>query len=454
MTNAKTAQTKTAKVPYISRIGIDLLFGRYTYDLCTDNVDPSKLLILYGDNGSGKTTILKCIFHLLSPATNKGHRYALARIPFKRLSVDLGPDITVTAERSGSNLLGSFQMLLKIGGQSFSRSFEYDPATKNLTNKKADRGLFAKLQSLGLQIHFLSDERKIITDLIGPDDDEPDDDDDDPTERQKTFLVRTLRGQKLFTRTREGSSLERAMSRLVEWIRKQAITGAGAGQVNANTLYSEIVRRIVNPYHRQTKQETPQLANLIKDFREQAERSISFAQFGLSAELPADDLIRSLEQQGAAGQAVLLEQILRPFIDGFKLRLNALEPVYESVRTLVSTIDEFYREKRISFNLREGFTIVSDRGDTLAPSMLSSGEKQLLLILCNVLTSGDKTNVFIIDEPELSLNVKWQRKLVDALLDCTRNSQVQFVLATHSLELLTQHQHNVVQLRPQIIARD
>jgi hypothetical protein len=35
---------------------------------------------------------------------------------------------------------------------------------------------------------------------------------------------------------------------------------------------------------------------------------------------------------------------------------------------------------------------------------------------------------------------------VDALLDCTRDTHTQFVLATHSLELLTQHQRNVLQL--------
>ena len=52
------------------------------------------------------------------------------------------------------------------------------------------------------------------------------------------------------------------------------------------------------------------------------------------------------------------------------------------------------------------------------------------------------------DEPEISLNVKWQRRLVRALLDCIRGSRVQLVFATHSIELLAQHKTNVIKLSP------
>ena len=78
--------------------------------------------------------------------------------------------------------------------------------------------------------------------------------------------------------------------------------------------------------------------------------------------------------------------------------------------------------------------------------MLSSGEKQLLLLFCNIITAREQASIFIIDEPELSLNVVWQRKLVNALLAFSEGSSIQLILASHSIELLTQYDQNVCDL--------
>ena len=49
-------------------------------------------------------------------------------------------------------------------------------------------------------------------------------------------------------------------------------------------------------------------------------------------------------------------------------------------------------------------------------------------------------------DTEISLNVKWQRKLIRSLINLTRESPVQFIFATHSMELLTQYRNNVLRL--------
>ncbi len=77
---------------------------------------------------------------------------------------------------------------------------------------------------------------------------------------------------------------------------------------------------------------------------------------------------------------------------------------------------------------------------------LSSGEKHLLTLLCNAMATRDVASLFIIDEPELSLNITWQRSLVDALLECIEGSRGQFLMASHSTELFAQHRRAVVRL--------
>ena len=53
--------------------------------------------------------------------------------------------------------------------------------------------------------------------------------------------------------------------------------------------------------------------------------------------------------------------------------------------------------------------------------------------------AAEQAALFIIDEPELSLNSSWQRKLIHALLAITEHSRVQFLMASHSHPLIGEH---------------
>lgn len=69
-------------------------------------------------------------------------------------------------------------------------------------------------------------------------------------------------------------------------------------------------------------------------------------------------------------------------------------------------------------------------GETLHPYQLSSGEKQMLVILLTVLIEDNLPYVLFMDEPEVSLHIEWQKRLVDLILDL--NPNVQIILTTHS----------------------
>ena len=139
--------------------------------------------------------------------------------------------------------------------------------------------------------------------------------------------------------------------------------------------------------------------------------------------------------------------MLEPYINGAQARFEALREIFRLTETFVNTLNGFYGNKNLAFGLTSGFNIRNSAGHPLEPQHLSSGEQQLLLLFCHTLIARDRPSLFIIDEPELSLNVKWQRKLVRALLDVVSKSRIQFLLASHSIELLSQHKEKVVPLR-------
>jgi len=84
------------------------------------------------------------------------------------------------------------------------------------------------------------------------------------------------------------------------------------------------------------------------------------------------------------------------------------------------------------------------------PSTLSSGEAQLFVILTHLLfnPAAQQANVFLIDEPELSLHVQWQELFVDSI--CAANPNVQYILATHSPSIILDRFDKCKDVRPEL----
>jgi energy-coupling factor transporter ATP-binding protein EcfA2 len=99
-------------------------------------------------------------------------------------------------------------------------------------------------------------------------------------------------------------------------------------------------------------------------------------------------------------------------------------------RKLESLLHELFNGGK-QVRLDKGIS-VSSRAENIPIELLSSGEKQMLLILLEALAAGDHS--IIIDEPEISMHVDWQRRLVESMRIV--NPEAQIVIATHSPEVM------------------
>ncbi len=93
-------------------------------------------------------------------------------------------------------------------------------------------------------------------------------------------------------------------------------------------------------------------------------------------------------------------------------------------------IDDLFSETGKKIVRTENEIRFSQIGETLTPYQLSSGEKQMLVILLTVLVEDQLPYVLFMDEPEVSLHIDWQQRLIDLIL--TLNPNVQIILTTHS----------------------
>lgn len=81
-------------------------------------------------------------------------------------------------------------------------------------------------------------------------------------------------------------------------------------------------------------------------------------------------------------------------------------------------------------------------GEKVLPMQLSSGEKQILIILLTLLVQNKEPHVVFMDEPEVSLHIEWQQKLISLVRDLNPNAQV--ILTTHSPAVIMDGWHDCV----------
>ena len=97
-------------------------------------------------------------------------------------------------------------------------------------------------------------------------------------------------------------------------------------------------------------------------------------------------------------------------------------------------IDELFSETNKKINRQSNEILFFQDGDTLTPYQLSSGEKQMLVILLTVLVQDNQHYTLFMDEPEISLHVEWQQRLIELIRQL--NPNVQIILTTHSPALI------------------
>ncbi|WP_197474669.1 AAA family ATPase [Deinococcus puniceus] len=118
---------------------------------------------------------------------------------------------------------------------------------------------------------------------------------------------------------------------------------------------------------------------------------------------------------------------LQEFSDNINQPRNALQNILSDL--LSEEISVRYFRNNIHFYSQSNKRIYLDR--------LSSGEKHVLFILINIANAGN--GLVIIDEPELSMHVSWQNKLLDAMTSI--NPEAQIVMATHSPEIVSSNKN-------------
>ena len=434
----------------IAKIRARQLFGTYDYELFQSEAgsESNRLLILYGDNGTGKTTVLRVLFYLISPESGRGHKTALVSIPLTEFWVQFTNGDRVWMKRPDGELTGSYTMGMKIRGQKeHTADFKVDEDKAIKPSPKTERFL-NRLRSLDLAIYFLSDNRIMhFSGVKGQESDyQFDDYADEEIHLSSDFPPRGwVRRPSRIMEERSHLLLQQSIRRSEQWLQSEAVRGASEGESSVNVLYGEILKRISRIPISSEDTDLSKVTSIFDKIKELESRSDNFAKYGLTPSFNGQEIAKIIKNT-PSGHVGIVTTVIEPYIESVERKLEAIQDVQKRIDTLVDLLNSFLRDKQISYDIRAGFTIKTTGGKVLIPQMLSSGERHLMLLFCNTVQALNKPSIFVIDEPEISLNVKWQRRLLTALLKCAEGQPVQFILATHSLELLAQYSNATVKL--------
>lgn len=112
--------------------------------------------------------------------------------------------------------------------------------------------------------------------------------------------------------------------------------------------------------------------------------------------------------------------------------------IYSHIDLFLEVIKEFISDKKFTLNSGK-LVILNSNNEEIVHSKLSSGEKQLIILMTEALLQNKEQHLFLADEPELSLHIAWQRNIIPAIVKINPNAQV--IVATHSPEVASKYRN-------------
>lgn len=171
------------------------------------------------------------------------------------------------------------------------------------------------------------------------------------------------------------------------------------------------------------------------------------------------DAMKFLRNKSAHESQGIEKSVLSLYVETLVERKEQRKSALQSSRDFEASVNKLLgRQKNLRIGeiinrerTRSAVTVGTEGGRAYGLSALSSGERQILTMLYSASRSRFKDGIFLIDEPELSLHIDWQRKILREIMSLAPNRQI--IACTHSPEVGADHFEDTQDFDPRLTKR-
>lgn len=423
----------------LKEIVVKQLFGKYDYDLHFEN--DNRFTILTSLNGYGKTTIFRLIDSLA-----KGSMLQFIKTPFKSI-VFKSDSVELTFEKDENSLIlndvhlvysESINELYDEKNYSLLRpriSAEYIK-TRIVTRSDFDFSIYLNNSNIKtsdkliLFNYLIRQKNKKITDDVF----------------EKTI-------DKILLFMEEFNSIVYLKDNRIFDIEKDKVVKNRIEEINTS-LVSQI-QNTINEYHDiSSKLDAEFIIDLDKtnrqDMSKETFEELNNQLHSISNECMEYGFNEATFPNNKYNQKY--KNIYFLYFENTIKKLNTFVPLVVKFSTFLSIVNNSLNGKKVSIQKTNGLLFVDKiTNERIDIESLSSGEQNLIILYYDLIFSDEKNILFLIDEPEISLHLAWQKDFVNNVIKIQKEkeksgSKIQVIIATHAPGIINGHWQSVLDL--------
>lgn len=425
------------------------LFGQFNYDL---QLFESGITILTGPNGFGKSTILKII-----EAIGEKDLYELSCFQFDKISIKLDNDKELKVVKN-KDIITVNDVNLKIPNKRVIETLERRrdvPFIERIGPREyidlRDHTILSYDEVQEIRMHYERDreinDRLIFANL-------------DLEKRNK------LSQTSLKTLAKYLYEFKKDMGP-IKFIKEQRLLRTEIS--DDDDYYShkkEIAVEVINEIPEKIKNEIKNVVLKYSEVSSQLDSSFPKRLFstkeGISQEDYLDKLSELIVRQEKVQVYKLLKdfknfstdyidtysQALRVYLQDTKQKLEVFDDLIKRLDVFTDIVNNKLNFKRIAVSNEKGLMVLRDDGAELDASKLSSGEQQIIVLYYELIFGVKDKLMLLIDEPEISLHVAWQRELLNDFHKIIelKNGHLNLLIATHAPQVIDNNWDLVIDL--------
>lgn len=251
--------------------------------------------------------------------------------------------------------------------------------------------------SNSLNVHFIQDQRLIQRKIYSD------------RHRSKSFI----------------DTIEKYADELSDLISQSGIRSSHVSQQLDTTFPERLLRKDANF----VPMEVEKLKIELKELQEKRTDLSSFNLLSSAQHLPALHVLDDITNEDT--------KVLTLYVQDTKEKLSSYDDIYKKIELFSRILNNKRLSfKKIKINSEAGFSFETEKNRALKLTQLSSGEQHQVVLLYELIFKTEQNVLVLIDEPEISLHVAWQKEFLKDLQEIINIQNMPVVIATHSPQII------------------